>query len=216
MVADWIGENSYWIMPLTSIGTLLVWVFYAQLLYNGYTRQRRPRLLINQGVGEEGLDSPCLICNMSSEAIYVYFMMVSLETSEKSVFVPITDCEHPAGREIPETLNARTRQGPLASGRCLEVSSFRGVLEHAAGHADIELKDGLPVDPEVQLRALEFHVICMYGSDDSPFGAVRRFNLNLESGSNGALSLVPTSIDTQRKTSWRYKRKIRRWLEEYG
>lgn len=214
MLVDWLGENGHWIMPATNIGTLLVWIFYAQLLYNGYSRQRRPRLLINQGVSEEGLESPCLICNMSSEAIYVYFMMVSLETSGKSVYVPVTDCEYRPEKERPEALSARTRQGPLESGRCLEVSSFRGILEHAARFAGIELEDGVPVDPDVEIEALEFHVICIYGSDDSPFGAVRRFNLKLDSEKQH--SLVPASTDTQRKTSWRYKRRIRHWLEMHG
>ena len=53
---EWLSNNSNWITPATSIGTLLVWIFYAQLLYNGYSRQTRPRLLINRGVSDEGLD----------------------------------------------------------------------------------------------------------------------------------------------------------------
>lgn len=210
---EWLSANEQWISPATSIGTLLVWMFYAQLLYSGYSRQTRPRLLINRGVGEEGLDSPCLICNMSREAIYVYFIMVRLETSDHSEFVPVTDCDHRPGSELPERLSARTRQGPLDPGHCLELFSFRTTLERAARFAGIELHNGLPADPDLELRALEYHVICIYGSDDSPFGAVRRFNV--KKGDNGQLSLVAARTDTQRKTSWLYKRKIHQWLQQH-
>lgn len=210
----WLSDNKEWIAPATSIGTLLVWVFYAQLLYSGYSRQTRPRLLINKGVGEEGLDSPCLICNMSQEAIYVYFILVYLENSEEPVLVPVTDCEEKAISDESGPLGSRTRQGPLKPGNCLELLSFRIILERAAAHAGIELENGRPVDPDVELGAMEFHVVCIYGSDDYPFGAVRKFNLKLDDAESP--SVVPATIDTQRQTSWRYKRRIRRWLQLHG
>ncbi len=211
---EWLSNNSNWITPATSIGTLLVWIFYAQLLYNGYSRQTRPRLLINRGVSDEGLDSPCLICNMSREAIYIYFILVFLENSKKSVLVPVTDCEEGAIGDSSSSIASRTRQGPLESGKFLELLSFRIILERAASRAGIELKEGVPVDPNVEISALEFHVVCIYGSDDKPFGAVRRFNLKTNDA--GTPLLEPDTIDTRRKTSWRYKRRIRQWLKAHG
>lgn len=211
---EWLSDNKEWIAPATSIGTLLVWVFYAQLLYSGYSRQTRPRLLINKGVGEDGLDSPCMICNMSQEAIYIYFIMVYLENSENPLLVPVTDCEERSLSDESSSLFSRTRQGPLGSGRCLELVSFRIILERAAHEAGIELERGRPVDPGVELGSVEFHVVCIYGSDDYPFGAVRKFNLELNDTETP--SITPATIDTQRKTSWWYKRKIRRWLQLYG
>lgn len=213
-MVEWLSNNREWIAAATSIGTLFVWVFYAQLLYSGYSRQIRPRLLINKGVGDEGLDSPCLICNMSQEAIYLYFILVYLENSENPVLVPVTDCEKEAVSEGSNPLGSRTRQGPLESGQCLELLSFRVILERAARQAGIELKDGRPVHAGVEVGAMEFHVVCIYGSDDYPFGAVRKFNLKEDEA--GGTSITPATIDTQRRTSWRYKRKIRRWLELYG
>jgi hypothetical protein len=211
---EWLSANKEWIAPATSIGTLLVWLFYAQLLYSGYSRQTRPRLLINKGVGDEGLDSPCLICNMSQEAIFIYFILVYLENSEDPVLVPVTDCEDKATTDDSSPLGSRTRQGPLQSGKCLELLSFRIILERAAAHAGIELENGRPVDPDIELGAMEFHVVCIYGSDDSPFGAVRKFNLRLDDPERP--SVTPATVDTQRKTSWRYKRKIQRWLQNDG
>lgn len=93
---EWLSDNKEWIAPATSIGTLLVWVFYAQLLYSGYSRQTRPRLLINKGVGEAG----------------------------------------------------------------------------------IELEEGRPVDPDVEVGAVEFHVVCIYGSnsmDSNKMDSNKRF-----------------------------------------
>ncbi|HEY9119644.1 MAG TPA: hypothetical protein VIN33_07785 [Marinobacter sp.] len=211
---EWLSANKEWIAPATSIGTLLVWLFYAQLLYSGYSRQTRPRLLINKGVGDEGLDSPCLICNMSQEAIFIYFILVYLENSEDPVLVPVTDCEDRETTDESTPLGSRTRQGPLQSGKCLELLSFRIILERAAAHAGIELRNGRPVDPDIELGAMEFHVVCIYGSDDSPFGAVRKFNLRLDDPERP--SVTPATVDTQRKTSWRYKRKIQRWLQNDG
>jgi len=211
---QWLSENRDWISTLTSISTLLVWLFYAQLLYSGFRRQRQPRVLINRGVGREGLNSPCLICNMSEEAIYVYFILVVLETSDQPILVPITDCEVNTMGEDTSMLSARTRQGPIQSGKHLELLSFRLLLERAASKGGIELKNGKPVNTDTELRALEFHVVCMYGSDRQPFGAVRRFEFR--TSESGDISLVPDSIDTTHRTSAGYRRQIRRWLKRYS
>src|SRR5690606_31533840 len=128
---------------------------YAQLLYSSFRRQTRSRLLINKGVGEEGLDSPCMICNMSHEPIYIYFIVVYLENSEEPVLVPVTDIEERAMSEGAKSLNSRTRQGPLESGRCLQLMSFRIIIERAAFQAGIKLENGRPVDPDVQIGAIE-------------------------------------------------------------
>lgn len=212
-MVEWLSDNKEWITTATSIGTLLVWIFYAQLLYSGYSRQRRPRVLINKGVGEDGLDSPCLICNMSQEAVFIYFILVVLETNKEQVLAPVIDCEREAMWGEPPLLTSRIGQGPVESGQCLELSSFRAVLERVATEGNIAVRNGKPVDPEIEFRALEFHVVCIYGSDDTPFGAIRRFRLDMTE--KGAITLIPESIDTTRKTSWRYRRRIRRWLERY-
>lgn len=34
---DWISQNNTLVNALTSIGTLVVWIFYAQLLYLGFS-----------------------------------------------------------------------------------------------------------------------------------------------------------------------------------
>ncbi len=180
--------------------------------FHSYHRQRRPRVLINKGVGGEDLDSPCLICNMSQESIFIYFFMARLTTSQGCHFSAVTDGETDASGD--RTLRSSwTRQGPLASGECLDVFSFRQILDHVAREAGIELDQGVPIDPDIKLKSLEFHVISIYGSDNAPFGAVRRFDIHFDSDSN-RVTLRPNSIDTISKTSRRYRRQIKRWLED--
>ena len=70
------------ISAIASVLTLFVWVFYAQLLYNGYVRQRRPRIIINRGKGVEEAEALCLISNMSNEAIYIQHLVAVLHAQK--------------------------------------------------------------------------------------------------------------------------------------
>ena len=213
-ITEWFVENAQWISPVTSIGTMLIWIFYAQLLYSGYARQTRARILINRAVGEEGIDSPCLVCNMSSESVYVYFVMVRVETSDSQFFVPATDCGHVSVERDQADLKSRTHQGPLASGCCMQLCSFKDTLDRAARLAGAPVKDGRPTDPEVELTAMEYHVICIYGSDKRPFGAIRRFETKPDD--NDQYHLVATTTDTEKRSSLRYQKQIAQWLQNHG
>src|SRR5690554_6694269 len=124
---EWIQENSGLVNSLTSIGTLLIWLFYAQLLYLGFSRQRRPRMLINKGVGHEYIDSPCLVCNMSQESVFVFFVIVRLKTSKGVLMAPMTDIS-PGSTDEKPGLWERTRQRPLHPGECVEFISFREMI----------------------------------------------------------------------------------------
>lgn len=211
---EWISQNSDLVNALTGIGTLLIWLFYAQLLYMGFSRQRRPRMLINKGVGSEYIDSPCLVCNMSQEVVYIFFVVVQLKTSKGLITAPMTDISYrPAGTDKPG-LRERTRQGPLESGHCLEFDSFRTMIATIAEREGIETDAGYPCDPDIQLEWLEIHVICIYSAEDKTFGAVRRFQIDADHKAR-QVQLLPTALDTARRTSWRYRRRIKRWLREY-
>lgn len=213
---EYLSKNYAMVASLTSIGTLLVWIFYAQLLYNSYRRQRLPRVLINKGVGGEYIDSPCLICNMSQEPVFVYFMMVRLKTSEGVYTAPMTDRE---GAELPDSereldLRNKTRQGPLHSGECLEFVSFRRMIERSIHSAKLDIEDGLPLAAGLHLHWLEVHVVCIYGPEHKPFGAVRRFSIETADDDPG-IRLYPVTLDTQSRRSMRYRRQIDSWLHTY-
>lgn len=72
---EWVMENQQLITLLISASTLLVWVFYAQLLLLNFRRQRKPSLIINRGAGR-GLGSLCLISNMSADPMFISQLVV--------------------------------------------------------------------------------------------------------------------------------------------
>ena len=45
---EWFAHNSRAITAVSSLLTLFVWVFYAQILYRNFARTRRPRIIINR------------------------------------------------------------------------------------------------------------------------------------------------------------------------
>lgn len=211
---EYFSDNQAVITSVTSTATLLVWIFYAQLLFNSYRRQRHPRVLINKGLGDRYIDSPCLICNMSQEPVYLYFMMVRLKTSDGIFTVPMTDRE---GDELPDnegdlTLRNRTRQGPLHSGECLEFVTFRRMIHKLLRIAGVDIQDGIPLTADVQLQWLEVHVVCIYGPEHKPFGAVRRFLIDTEENET-KIRLYPETLETKTKRSMRYRRQIENWLK---
>ena len=105
---EWIKDNQAVVNLGVSIATLLVWVIYAQLLYFGFRRQRTPRMLINRG-RKKNLDALCIISNMSQEAIYVEYILATLETSRGTVIMDVTDFEQEATEER-EDQEGNTRQ----------------------------------------------------------------------------------------------------------
>ena len=132
---EWLNENAQAISAIASICTLFVWVFYAQLLYNGYVRQRRPRVIINRGKGI-GVDAICLISNMSSEAIYVQHLVAVLHTKNQSYSLDVVEYQQ-RGSEQQEG-SYRTHQGPLASGDYLNIQSFGDIVNQVKEYWEID------------------------------------------------------------------------------
>lgn len=87
---EWIQEHNKVLSVLISFGTLLIWLVYAQLLYSGYRRQVRPRIVINRGKHRD-LNALCIISNMSAEAVFVEHILARLETSEGTVLEDVTE-----------------------------------------------------------------------------------------------------------------------------
>ncbi|QCF25782.1 hypothetical protein [Hydrocarboniclastica marina] len=211
---DWIKNNSELLMVVANFGTLLIWLFYAQLLFLGYRRERRPRILINKGVGAADLDAPCLICNMSKEPVFVQSILVELATNDGRYLTSATDTEEGEQDTTKTSIGRRTRQGPLESGVCLEVPSFRILLQKGADAAGVELQDGLPVDPEVKLEKLTVTVVAIYGPEDDPFGAERVFGLDCEDRQR--VRLRPETLDTERLNSRLDKRRLKDLVGRYN
>ena len=91
---DWLSARADVIGLAISLCTLLVWIVYAQLLFAGFRRQRRPSLMLNRGHGH-GLDALCVVGNMSAEGIFVQYVIAELEDGENVVRVDVTDRDEP-------------------------------------------------------------------------------------------------------------------------
>lgn len=208
---EWLNDNAQAISAVASICTLFVWVFYAQLLYNGYVRQRRPRVIINRGRGI-GVDAICLISNMSSEAIYIQHLVAVLHTHKSSYSLDVVEYQQRGGEEQKDEQQSqetsyRTHQGPLASGDYLNIQSFGDIVNQVKDYWEID--DNQLQEKNIQL---EIRVIAIYGSEDMPTGASRTFNLDLNASPNH--QLIPASVDTDRLNSHGQRKRVLEWAKE--
>lgn len=201
---QWISDHAQAINAIAGVLTLFVWVFYAQLLYNGYVRQRRARLIINRGQGKD-IDSLCLISNMSAEAIFIQHIVVRIETTQEPLLLDVSDYQQSNDDGQAEY---RSHQGPLSSGGYLHIGSFKELIQRVAEDHDIEL-DGHRPSGELTFKAIELRVIAIYGSEDQPVGARRRFILDDD---GDACSITPAQLDTQRLTRRRDRRLVKQWM----
>lgn len=201
---QWLNDHAQAISAVASVCTLFVWLFYAQLLYNGYVRQRRPRIIVNRGKGV-GTDALCLISNMSSEAIYIQHLVAVLHTPEGAYPLDIVEYQQQSGEENEACYC--THQGPLPSGDYLHIQTFGSIVQQLARYW--KLDDALLQE---QTLMLEIRVIAIYGSEDMPVGAARRFHLSPQA--EPTRQLVPVHLDTQRMNSRRDRQRVVEWAKE--
>ncbi|UPQ84152.1 hypothetical protein M0M42_07065 [Pseudomonas knackmussii] len=211
---EWLMNNQQLISLLISASTLLVWVFYAQLLLLNFRRQRKPSLIINRGAGK-GLGSLCLISNMSAEPMFINQLTVSIETSKGPLEVDVTDIrqsideEDGASPDLP--IYQTTHQGPMRSGDFIHIGTFQGMLLAVAEQHGIEL-DGLKPVGDWEFHTLEVRAVAFYGPERHPIGVLRRFRLH--GCGEPDCALIPESPFTHQLLSRRDRRKVRQWLSE--
>lgn len=201
---DWLNENGQAVSAVTSIFTVFVWVFYAQLLYNGYARQRRPRIIINRGQGV-GMEALCLISNMSVEPIYVQHLIAVLHTRDKSYSLDVVEFQQEGDEKVKG--GYRTHQGPLDSGDYLHVETFDSILHQIVCYWKLDNnilnQEGL---------CLGIRVVAIYGSEDMPTGAWRTFDMDLSQPP--ARQLTPSTVDTHRMSSKRQRKRVLEWVKD--
>ncbi|WP_110670014.1 hypothetical protein [Salinicola halophilus] len=209
---QWISEYSGAISAVASCLTFLIWLFYLQMLYQGFKRQRQPKIIVNRG-GGSGLDARCVISNMSSESIFIEHLVAVLYTDRGTLLKDLTDLEPPQNRqdlENWENLNEVTRQGPMLSGSYSHVGSFADIANRVLRSHGIEAEGAVAKDGRA-LQALEIRVIAVYGSEDHPVGASRTFAMVQ---SDDGQALQPASIETQRYATRLKRMKVKQWIQE--
>lgn len=208
---QWVIQYKDALTVLISIGTLIVWVLYAQLLLNNYRRQRRPRIIINRGAGK-GIGSLCLISNMSAEPIFINQIVLVLNTNQGELCCDVTDIREESKGEIEQDLilHNATRQGPLGTGDFTHIGSFASLIQRLALLHSIPMQGHKPAQDWV-FSSLEVRVIAFYGSDKHAIGASRAFTLG--TAEEGGCQLIAQARESRQYNSAWHRRKVRRhWM----
>jgi len=227
---DRIAANTEVLGLAISVCTLLVWIAYAQLLYAGFRRQRRPSLMLNRGHGR-GLDALCVVGNMSAEGIFVQYVIAELETDGDTVRMDITDRRTSAdggdsgneddrgGRDDTDdnassarttsVLSELTYQGPLQSNGTFHLGSFGHLIERLLTQDGRE--EPLAKRGDTQTWRLTVRLIASYGPEDRPVGAERTFRIT---SSVGGVAVVPDTWDTRRLSSRAERRELERLVRQ--
>lgn len=203
-IMSWINSHSNAISIGINAAMLCVWVVYLQLLLNSYLRQRRSSILISRGAGK-GLHARCLVTNMSQEPIYVTTLIAELYTDEGKKEVQLTDM-----RELPEDLGmdprSAMRQGSLERGQYLDIGHFDSLIEQLVA-------DAPNIQDKTAVNAIEMTVVALYGPEELPVGAKRKFMVNWRADED--TRITPTSVITHQIHKNSERRRLRKELERF-
>ncbi|HEX8544200.1 MAG TPA: hypothetical protein VF671_21100 [Pseudomonas sp.] len=208
---QWVIQYKDALTVMISIGTLIVWVMYAQLLLNNYRRQRRPRIIINRGAGK-GIGSLCLISNMSAEPIFINQLVLLLDTNQGRLCCDVTDIREESKGEIDQdlVLHNATRQGPLGTGDFTHIGTFGALIQRLATLHAIPMQGHKPGEGWT-FSGLEVRVIAFYGSDKEAIGASRTFRLG-EAEEGGCQLFAHTRESRQYNSHWQRRQVRRHWM----
>ena len=213
---QWVIQYKDALTVLISIGTLIVWVLYAQLLLNNYRRQRRPRIIINRGAGK-GIGSLCLISNMSAEPIFINQIVLLLNTNHGQLSCDVTDIREESKGEIEQdlVLHNATRQGPLGTGDFTHIGTFGTLIQRLALLHAVPMQGHKPSE-DWTFTDLEVRVIAFYGSDKEAIGATRTFMLS-NAEESGCHLVAKTRESLQYNSHWQRRQVRKHWmLDEEG
>lgn len=208
---SWIMDNASGLSAVGTFLTLLVWLFYAQLLLYSFQRQRRSRLLINQAYGND-TSSICLLSNMSHEPVYIQLLLITLSTSQGNTTCSITDIDRSRGEHSNRENISVTRQGPLTSGCSMTTGTFHDMVLQAAREnsvTDINNDDLTTLG----LQSIRMTAIINYGPDGDSIGFERDFLIQGEAENGDDLKIRPRTVSTIRLKNRRSRKRMARWIE---
>lgn len=206
---DFLTANTKLLSVIASFGTMAIWLFYANLLYQAFRRQRQARILINQGWGEQ-INSVAIVSNMSHEHVYIQCVILSIRLHDGREFrVPVTDFDDAEPWNASNDPREVTRQGPLTSGSFMNLGTFRTLLRQSGQQHGL-IRDGDEPAERMGVRDFKITVICNYGPSGNAIGAEREFMVYGDNSDH----LSPTSIYSRRLNNYWARRKMERWLRE--
>ncbi|MDZ5699029.1 hypothetical protein [Chelativorans sp. M5D2P16] len=198
---NWISQQNEPLNVVLNSLMLVVWVLYFQLLLNGYRRARHAKILINRANGHS-LGTQCVVTNMSTEAIYIEGVIAELKSDgpDDTIVCSITDW---GGRVEPEGQSeVDGYQGPLNSGRSVELGPYHKIIEHSLGQTGRDI---------ASVRALTLTIVATYGSEDRPVAAQRDYEIVERMGQR---ILRSESVTTHQVRSKAERRRIERQMRD--
>ena len=196
---QWLLEHSPFLSFVASLLMLVVWIAYLQVFWMNYRRQLRANVVISRGAGA-GLDSLCLVSNMSAEPIFIEGMIVFAEQGEQrwaKAVTNLSDIVEDAAHALRPA-----REGPLKSGEYITIGTFRDLVELADPEA--------PDPPRVEV--IEIWIVADFSSENDLVFARRRFML----AARGRRTVLrPAELETRRINSARERRDVEEALQQH-
>lgn len=207
---SWIESQSTTITIVINCLTLLVWFTYLHLLFMGFLRQRKSKILITRGNGAD-LKGRCFVSNMSAEPVYVQTVIAIVDSASCHQTLAITDFGDLASdTDSSAKGRQRTFQGPLETGKSMVIGRFDEIVERViseSSHSSEQLEDVTE-----NIRSVELVVLAAYGSDDLGIGAKRRFQIV---GRGRERDLLPETVKTIQIHSRRERRRLTQDIKKY-
>jgi hypothetical protein len=214
---SWFTNNLSLFSTLASIATLVVWVFYAQLLYLTFRRNERPLLLIHQA--QSGHVSFCLVANLTRRPVHVVAVDLTLHTHEgHEINLRLNQYQRITNREESDfAVETVMKEGPLGSGDYLALGGFKSMLDATrTDHGrDDEARFQQNQRVAERTREVEIRVSALFSAFDNPIGAVRRFTVTTQ-GEAEEVRLDPVTPVTRQLSSFRQRRRLMKWLQGRG
>jgi hypothetical protein len=214
---SWFTNNLALFSTLASVATLVVWVFYAQLLYLTFRRNERPLLLIHQA--QSGNVSFCLVANLTRRPVHVVAVDLTLHTHEgHEINLRLNQYQRITNREESDfAVETVMKEGPLGSGDYLALGGFKSMLDATrTDHGrDDEARFQQNQRVAERTREVEIRVSALFSAFDNPIGAVRRFTVTSQ-GEAEEVRLDPVTPVTRQLSSFRQRRRLMKWLQGRG
>lgn len=208
----WLTTHLAIISTIVSSLTLLVWIFYAHLLWKGFNRGERPLILIHQA-GGVGAGSSCLVINLSRQPLHILNIHFVLHTDSHEFAIRLNEYRRITNSEERDWVSENVmKEGPLRAGEFLSLGDFASMLEGARSGYDGGERDAQQ-EQELAERTREFEIriIAVFSSFDHPVGAIRRFTVTTD---DDGVFLSPKAYLTEQLTSFRQRRRVDRWLKD--
>jgi hypothetical protein len=193
---DWVAANQGILQVGIAVLSAVIWLFYLQVFFVSFMRQRRTQILINRGPGS-GMEARCYVANLGFEPIYVAQLLMTVRTEEGVVDAAVTDRVLLSEAQQRDPSHA-TNQGPLKSGDSYDAGSFAELVGRA-------LEAG-GRDEATRVAGFDLTVVAIHAASSDFVGASRHFDVIVRDGHREPM---PDDVVTRQLRSPLARRRLR-------